>query len=172
MGSAFRPMEHPRGRPGNSGQFTERPVAGVPEVDLRSQADPIPGSGPNTLFSYEYRDGHNYHVSRDAVFEGRLSPEQLASIRSRLDEGTYFLPVQIGLSPLQRELGPMGEADHVWHSLEEICYTTAPANSGPVMGLVLEFKDIPERDGWDLESEAETVGLHPDDEPESGFPWG
>lgn len=56
--------------------------------------------GPRTVVAYSYADGANCKRSSQLVFRGRLKPEQLRFIVSRLDEQQFFVPTQIGFESL------------------------------------------------------------------------
>ena len=87
------------------------------------------------IFEYLYRDASNYKVFGEALLEGRVSETVLASARSRLDAGIYFIPEQIGIPPLRHELykysnGPT-EDDHCFHEFVDL----RPASAKEVQEL-------------------------------------
>lgn len=51
----------------------------------------------NTRMEYLYRDAANYKSYNHVVVAGTISEEQKKSIHETLEEGTYFIPEQIGL---------------------------------------------------------------------------
>ena len=78
---------------------------------LRSQA-------AYTRVSYRYVDGANCKRFSQMTFRGRLTPAQLKLIASVLDEGLYFVPVQVGFESLHFAFSDFGGDDHWWHTLE------------------------------------------------------
>jgi hypothetical protein len=73
---------------------------------------------PYTRVYYTYADGANCKRLSQIVFRGRLIPEQLRLIASRLDEGMFFLPAQVGFENLQLAFTDCGADDHGWHRIE------------------------------------------------------
>lgn len=73
---------------------------------------------PATRVSYAYVDGSNSKRFSSLTFRGRLTKQQLLFIESKLDEGLYFVPVQIGFESLQLAFTDDGGDDHYWHKLE------------------------------------------------------
>lgn len=73
---------------------------------------------PATRVSYVYIDGSNSKRSSSMTFRGRLTKQQLLFIESKLDDGLYFVPVQIGFESLQLAFTDDGGDDHYWHKLE------------------------------------------------------
>lgn len=87
------------------------------------------------VFEYLYRDASNYKVHSAVLLEGLYRDDHRAAIVSILNAGLYFIPQQIGLSPLQSELyayssGPT-EDDHAWHEFVGLY----PAESSDVARL-------------------------------------
>jgi hypothetical protein len=83
----------------------------------------------NTRITYTYRDASNYKAVDSFVASGEITPEQIARILARLNEGMWFIPSQVSLRDLQpdlqiwdspRELDEDGHNpdDHPWHELE------------------------------------------------------
>lgn len=121
-----------------------------------------------TLIPYLYRDASNYKQSETIVIEGKLSAEDIALVRSRLDAGENFIPGDLGLNI--EELQPRNEGfpsadDHVWHELQlEALETseTAPKGSSPIAAaaFVAAFARFPRRlDAWDVIKAVERLGL-------------
>lgn len=86
------------------------------------------GEGPNTRISVMYRDAANYKKTADIVLAGALAQTDLDHMVSAMDEGTYFLPGQVGL----RALNPGAahhdeELDHPWHTIEAVQLTSEAA---------------------------------------------
>lgn len=104
---------------------------------------PIPGRGPNTRLTYQYRDASNYKQSDSVVFSGRIIDEQLRRLAAHLDEGTYFIAEQVALPNLRERWDTHYDDDHVWHELvpdDDIEYTeAAPTDPRPVADFVDAF---------------------------------
>lgn len=71
-----------------------------------------------TRVAYRYVDGGNCKRFGQTVFRGRIRPEQLKFIQSRLDDGLYFVPAQVGFESLAFCFTDFGGEDHGWHTLE------------------------------------------------------
>lgn len=71
-----------------------------------------------TRFAYSYADGSNCKRASSTIFRGQLTRDQLRFIVSKLDEGLYFVPAQVGLESLQLAFTDEGGEDHWWHKLE------------------------------------------------------
>ncbi len=84
--------------------------------DARAHPARIVGE-PFTRVRYAYVDGANCKRASQMVFRGRLTPEQLRLLASRLDEGLFFLPAQVGFENLQFAFTLEGD-DHGWHRIE------------------------------------------------------
>lgn len=71
-------------------------------------------------FNYLYRDSSNYKVFGDIFIEG-VELENFENLVVRyLKDGIYFIPEQLDIPPLQREMMAYAdefptEDDHVWH---------------------------------------------------------
>lgn len=97
-------------------------------ADGATAASPVPATGRDpaaissqmlaTRVSYLYSDGSNSKRSSSITFRGRLTKQQLLFIASKLDDGLYFVPVQIGFESLQLAFTDDGGDDHYWHKLE------------------------------------------------------
>lgn len=115
------------------------------DEDFEARLD---GNGANTAIEYAYRDAGNYKRFERVVLEGRISAEQIAAIRASLDDGMFFIPEQVGLTPLQT--GDYDAAlDHVSHYFESMSYTDeAPTCSTSAAALTEAWpKDA---SGWDV----------------------
>ncbi len=86
-------------------------------VATQSSDEAPPQRAHFTRVSYGYIDATNCKRFSSTVFRGRFTVEQLRFIASRLDEGEYFIPAQIGLECLQLAFNEEGD-DHYWHKLE------------------------------------------------------
>ena len=51
----------------------------------------------NTRMEYLYRDASNYKSLNKVIVVGTITEEQKRAIHATLEEGTYFIPEQIGL---------------------------------------------------------------------------
>ena len=69
----------------------------------------------NTKFSYLYRDAGNYKTFNEIILPGIITLEQIDPF---LKEQTFFIPSEVGLPDLQRELFSVD--DHIWHEIETI----------------------------------------------------
>ncbi len=72
-----------------------------------------------TIFEYRYRDAGNFKASGSVTLEGSLTPQQEKAIRTKLQDGDFFIAEQIGVPPLYDQLyqwssGPI-DTDHCWH---------------------------------------------------------
>jgi hypothetical protein len=117
----------------------------------------------NTKIAYQYRDADNYKQLEDVVIPGEISEKDKALILSKLDEGMYFIPSQVGLNDLQERMcSPIGDADHVWHELceEDISLTNDdPTPNHPfdnINELVERFEALKK---WDVISATQDLGL-------------
>ena len=113
----------------------------------------------NTSVSYMYRDASNYKQAHVAVFAGRLSPTELATVLAAREDHAWFIPSQVGLPDLQERFGSrLYDDDHVWHELDEdgIAPTDAPPDQDEdVHAFAARFTDI----SWDVEQAMRDVGL-------------
>ncbi len=69
----------------------------------------------NTRISYLYRDACNYKQHNEVVVPGTFTQEQIESIIASLNEGEYFIPVQVGLP--EERFERITEDDHCWFEL-------------------------------------------------------
>jgi hypothetical protein len=77
-----------------------------------------------TLFEYLYRDAGNFKAFGAVAFDGALSEEELAAVRSRFPGDGFFIAEQLGVPPLYGQLytysgGPTPD-DHCWHEFLDI----------------------------------------------------
>lgn len=119
----------------------------------------------NTRIMYQYRDADNYKQLEEVVIAGEITKEDKALILSKLDEGMYFIPSQVGLNDLQERMcSPIGDSDHVWHELtpEDISLTkddpTPNHGFDHISELVERFKALKE---WDVKAASEDLGINP-----------
>lgn len=89
----------------------------------------------NTKIKYLYRDGSNYKQWNEEIIKGKLSSEQIEQILECLDDDSYFIPCQVGLSEIRFE--KVTDEDHCWFELD--------------------------KDSFEYVSEAETVDITPDE---------
>lgn len=117
----------------------------------------------NTRLSYLYRDASNYKTSQTVVLAGEASEADRTLIDSRLDQGEWFIPSEVGLRDLQRDFqsgGNLYEDDHVWHELD-VAADIEETNAAPTVGmtwgeLVARFAAVSE---WDVAAATKRVGL-------------
>lgn len=122
----------------------------------------------NTALHYLYRDARNYKAGTRVVLAGAPDAAGIAAITAALDGGEFFIPSQVGLRDLQRDLSPrLYEDDHVWHELQagaDITATEDPATeSFGFAELVERFRTVT----WDVEQAAIDVGLGEDEHQEA-----
>ncbi|MGH8454094.1 MAG: hypothetical protein ACRESW_06045 [Nevskiales bacterium] len=71
------------------------------------------------VFEYLYRDASNYKVRGFVLLEGDATREMIKEIYKKLDSRMYFIPEQVGLPAIQKDLfqysGGPNVDDHVWH---------------------------------------------------------
>jgi hypothetical protein len=121
----------------------------------------------NTRFTYTYRDANNYKNVGEAVVAGEITAAQRQQIDMALDDGEFFVPIQVGLpdcSEISRGYMPC-EADHAWTELDvhEIETTEdAPSVAGDIDTVVAAFAAHAGK--WDL-----TTPYLPSDEEMSGM---
>lgn len=74
----------------------------------------------NTNIEYMYMDASNYKRWMAVVVKGEISPEQIQTVMSCLEDGEFFVPEQVGL-PADRfeEYGWDEDDDHPWFELGE-----------------------------------------------------
>lgn len=109
----------------------------------------VSGEGPNTKITVMYRDAANYKKVEDLVLAGALAQDDLDRMIGAMDEGTYFLPAQVGLPSL--DPGPADhdeELDHPWHTIQQVELTQAPPTDRlSTSELVKSWPDS--ADAWD-----------------------
>jgi hypothetical protein len=109
----------------------------------------MPISSGHCVFEYLYRDASNYKVHRTLLLKGPYSDAFRMEILSMLSAEIYFIPQQVGLSPLQSELyaysnGPTDD-DHAWHEFVGLSPATPSdvaqlAVAGTISKLVERFR--------------------------------
>ena len=97
-----------------------------------------------TALDYLYRDAANYKAHGTALLTGSLSPSEISEIFAKLDSRTSFVPEQLGVPPLQSQLGALSDgpttADHAFHELLAIREATAAeANSLTPIATAVTF---------------------------------
>lgn len=108
-----------------------------------------------TQLTYLYQDASNYKQSEIVYLEGALSEEDLKLIESKLDEGRYFIPEQVGLPALQCRFhtGIDLEDDHVWHELllpDDVTTTQAMTEGSVVRMKACELVEAFRSVTWDI----------------------
>jgi len=68
----------------------------------------------NHYLRFQYRDSDNYKQHGSFELTGPLTDEQAMLIVDTLDQGEYFIPEQVGASPLPYSTSGT-DADHPWH---------------------------------------------------------
>ena len=103
---------------------------------------------PNTILDYLYRDASNYKKHSSVILAGAMTEAQYKEICACLDEGEYFLPLQVKLAP--NRFDSVTEDDHPFFELSgySVGDFAAPADAVPVEEMVARFKKAAE-DGWD-----------------------
>lgn len=116
----------------------------------------------NTRIYYMYRDGSNYKQLEEVVIPGAISEEDKKIILDARDEGSYFIPSQVGLNDLQeRMISFPNDDDHVWHELDETNIILTEDDPTPnhefsdIKELVERFRGIK----WDIEQAMTDNGL-------------
>lgn len=76
------------------------------------------------VFEYLYRDAGNYKAWGALLLRGSLTKAQVAEMRSKFEDGEFFIAEQLGVPTLYQELwkysdGPT-ESDHPWHEFSAI----------------------------------------------------
>lgn len=101
----------------------------------------------NTLVEYLYRDASNYKVYSKAIVSGLMNEAEVKVIWDCLDEGTYFLPGQVGPPDDNRYSGTAD--DHAWFELQDIKLTSfKPTVNLSAQDLLQSFQKA--KDAWDL----------------------
>jgi hypothetical protein len=112
----------------------------------------LDGSGPNTRIEYMYRDAGNYKRYGTAVLAGRITPDQVRTLKASLSDDMFFIPDQIGLGGLQGTFehgaGWNEDSDHVWHTIEAVKHTTAEPTGPSVDEMLAAWPTS--ADGWDV----------------------
>ena len=107
---------------------------------------------PNTLIEYMYRDADNYKKIGTAVLAGRMTADQVRTLKGSLSDREFFIPGQVGLKDLQGEFehgaGWDEESDHVWHTIEAVKHTKATPTGPSVDELMAAWPKTEEE--WDV----------------------
>jgi hypothetical protein len=111
----------------------------------------------NTRLGYLYRDGSNYKQHHAVVFAGAITDAERRALLARLDDGSYFIPSQVGLEDLQHRFGGLTDDDHPWHELEadDIEVADAVPSHGDVHDFVVRFCATT----WDAAAASARLGL-------------
>lgn len=113
----------------------------MPDMPQTNHANPaltVEGAGPNTKLIINYRDAANYKKSSTHVLEGALTSAGLAQMTSTMEDGTFFVPQQVGLPSLTPTDDYDDDLDHSWHSLGDASLTDEPADAGMSIGELLQ----------------------------------
>jgi hypothetical protein len=99
----------------------------------------------NTSLTYLYRDAGNWKQFKTIILRGSLSQEDKDTIQSKLRDGLYFLPEQVGLKSLQAHAHDLNELDHIWHEFD--ISSVAPSEEKPTelitaSRLVRNFQEL------------------------------
>lgn len=83
----------------------------------------------NTRLTLLYRDASNYKARETVVLRGEFTPEQVAAIRAKFDDGEFIIPSQVGLpNPAAQFRGkdgfPAEDLDHVWVQMADFVELT------------------------------------------------
>jgi hypothetical protein len=102
-----------------------------------------------TKITYLYRDAGNYKARHEVIILGKLS---FAQVQPFLQDGCLFIPTQVDLPDLQRQLGPATEDDHAWHELgpESFTPTAEPITVAITARTLLSRFRQAHAHGWDL----------------------
>jgi hypothetical protein len=114
----------------------------------------------NTRLGYRYRDASNYKQHHEVTFAGAISDAERRALLAHLDEGSHFIPSQVGLEDLQHRFGSLTDDDHPWHELEadDIEVVDAVPSHGDVHAFVARFCAA----AWDAAAASARLGLpHP-----------
>jgi hypothetical protein len=112
----------------------------------------------NTELHYTYVDASGYKQDKTVIIAGEVTPAQ---VEPYLAEGLYFIPSQVGLEDLQEGFlayGPLGEDDHVWHTIEEGDITLTAQE--PTMTITAgELLQAFAQGTWDVSTACEAHGI-------------
>lgn len=118
----------------------------------------------NTKINLMYRDGDNYKAYKEVVLAGAITAPQIASIKSKLDDGEYLIANQVGLpTPREELIGKYGFDEHTDHvyttmsdffdgvpTVESMLTDDAPTEDFSIDELAARFKAV---GTWDVSSE-------------------
>ena len=76
-----------------------------------------------SIIEYQYRDASGYSVNDELLIEGLVSKDDLKALRPYFYDGEFFIPEEIGITPLQPMLWEKfgySEDDHEWHKFIDV----------------------------------------------------
>jgi hypothetical protein len=107
----------------------------------------------NTEFQYLYRDASNYKSHGSIVLRGACDdPLLLPRMKKALDAGTYFIPAQIDIPPIDFETTgefPANDDDHPWHEFDAWEATDDEATDPRSPAEFVAAVERAGREGWD-----------------------
>lgn len=108
-----------------------------------------------TVVPYMYRDADNYKVHGEIHLLGEITDEQRAALRDALHEGEFFIPEQLWMRHLGRDMDWVfpTDSDHCFHELDPDEITSSEVLDPPlpdetVDSWVNRFIKA-STDGWD-----------------------
>lgn len=113
-----------------------------------------PKGARNTRINYLYRDGSNYKIWTSVVVRGRLSQQDCAQIISCCEDGTYFIPYQVGLP--ENRFETVTDDDHVWFELDKESFeptVDTPTATVTAQELTALFRQ--RKGAWDIDDATE-----------------
>lgn len=99
----------------------------------------------NTKISYLYRDANNYKKQNVVILNGCITPEQIDTIVSCLQDEEYFIPQQVGLP--EERFDDITLDDHAWFELGKESFeptdkaATENLSISELMGNFISAKD-------------------------------
>ncbi len=104
----------------------------------------MPTAPDLTALDYLYRDAANFKSFGTLLLAGCFTPAEHAEILAKRDSGTWFIPEQLGLPPLQAGLyafsnGPTDD-DHALHEL--IALRAANLDEAAVLPTMMTTADF------------------------------
>lgn len=121
-----------------------------------------------TQIPYVYKDANGYGQQSDIYLAGSLSRQVVKDIKAKLNDGTDFIPYDLGLGieELQGRMSsaPNIDSDHPFHELlieERTLLPEAPEGAQVIAvdDFVRAFSNIANKDGWDEPSAMRRLGL-------------
>jgi hypothetical protein len=101
----------------------------------------------NTRVTLRYTDASNYKRESVVIFSGEATAEDRQLIADNYYEGEFFLPSQVGLTPINTQWSTHFEDDHIWHTITDIEPSALPPTQPETMRQFAEkFRDI----CWDV----------------------